>query len=1467
MALIGSASVEIRAVDRFFERDVRAAVKKVKNVGIELKADVDLTKVNKKLADLRYRLRNNIVMMNIQAPVDNVRDSLQQVVDDYDGRSVTISANANVLRANALLATTARARDAQINAKVNARIDPQVQRALQGLFYTITGSIPIDKVRAGLLGLAANFEMIAIKSAVVTSAISALAASLFSLSGSALTIGRDLADVVGLAAVAPAGFFMLGTAITASTLAWKGFSDALSDDPKKAAEALAKLPKEAQAAAQSLKGVGKEIRTTTQTAFWKEMGGEIESLHEKLIPQLKSGLEGTGTVLGNLTSAFIGSMRELGENNTFVRMFENSNQGLANMERGIGPLVTAFGKLGDVGSRFLPRFGDWISDISEKFGNWIDQTSEATIATWIEDAVTTVKLLGSSVKSTADIFGGLADAATRAGFGGLKAFSEGLSNAADVVNQEPFKSHMVTIFKAAGDATGILGDAIGKLLKTLGSASDVIGGFFREGSGFVGAFLDNITSMLENSGFLAGLYTMISEAKTAMKAMEPGFIDLGDIIGNLGIIAGEVFTAMAPGFNSIMDTLDGVVANLTPGLTDVIPVFNAFVQSVLAVASGPIQALAAGVGAFATAFANIPGWLQTAAISLGAIALLQPKLSSMFGGMASGLATARQRMDGDLDGLSKSTQNMWRHFGDSSGHLSSFKNALGTIPFAAATSGMRGLGDVAGAATQSIGRAAGSGLRGALSGGAAMLGGPWGIALAAGIGIVSAFGQAQEESKARVEAFSGTLDKQTAHVTNATKSLMASTALDGVTDGWDDFFRGVLQGSKSTEEALSTLGISTKQYTDKLSDPSGRDAYVKGMDAISDAMRDGRPITDEMAKAIGTTKEQLQGVNGNTMRHLADKAGNAADELTKAEEKTRKLAEATGLTDARAAVLAKNFETLASATSSASDKFGALKSNLDMLNGNMMSTTETRKQFAQSLADSKKGLEELTKGGEVSLNNLYKVGDGFDFASQSGRDFHTQLGTATDAILKNGTAALDQAIKGGKSSADANSAAIQAMQPGVAALRENLKNLGVDGPKIDDIIRSFGLMPDQIATAISVEGTEEAQRKIIMTKLAADSFSNGNYKAVLAALPDSAKKAIADATGTAKEFADGNFEAVLKALDETGPGKEQVLASILGVTNGNYEAPLKALDLTNPQVKSALAQATGYANGSYTSTLEARDHTGAVVADAKALSEAFAKGDYTAALKAMNNTAGPINAATGEAQNFSRADFTAALKAADATSGGRGEAARQIGQTVGANYTAIIKAMADQGTINTVNGALNGLTLTRWATIKVQYQEAGRNPGLAAMQDGLGGYDGAILNSVKSRSSLTTGSFPMKAFADGGIEKHVAQIAPKKNSTMRFWAEPETGGEAYIPLAKTKRTRSLKILEEVARLFGFGLYKQGKAFADGGIEKSTTTTQTVTAPVSAGPNVEFNVWPSAALNEEQIARYAMNELFWNLTNN
>lgn len=73
-------------------------------------------------------------------------------------------------------------------------------------------------------------------------------------------------------------------------------------------------------------------------------------------------------------------------------------------------------------------------------------------------------------------------------------------------------------------------------------------------------------------------------------------------------------------------------------------------------------------------------------------------------------------------------------------------------------------------------------------------------------------------------------------------------------------------------------------------------------------------------------------------------------------------------------------------------------------------------------------------------------------------------------------------------------------------------------------------------------------------------------------------------------------------------------------------------------------------------------------------------------------------------------------------------------------------------------------------------------------------------------------------WARGGIhEDHRAQVT-RAGGPVRIWSEPETGGEAYIPLARSKRRRSTGILADVADRFGMAVVPNDLAlFADGGL--------------------------------------------------
>lgn len=84
-------------------------------------------------------------------------------------------------------------------------------------------------------------------------------------------------------------------------------------------------------------------------------------------------------------------------------------------------------------------------------------------------------------------------------------------------------------------------------------------------------------------------------------------------------------------------------------------------------------------------------------------------------------------------------------------------------------------------------------------------------------------------------------------------------------------------------------------------------------------------------------------------------------------------------------------------------------------------------------------------------------------------------------------------------------------------------------------------------------------------------------------------------------------------------------------------------------------------------------------------------------------------------------------------------------------------------------------------------------------QRGVQAYGGIMVDGVQT-------------FAQGGTRLPQQATIARDGANLVQWAEPGTGGEAFIPLAMNRRARSMKILEEVARRFGVGMM----SYADGG---------------------------------------------------
>lgn len=117
---------------------------------------------------------------------------------------------------------------------------------------------------------------------------------------------------------------------------------------------------------------------------------------------------------------------------------------------------------------------------------------------------------------------------------------------------------------------------------------------------------------------------------------------------------------------------------------------------------------------------------------------------------------------------------------------------------------------------------------------------------------------------------------------------------------------------------------------------------------------------------------------------------------------------------------------------------------------------------------------------------------------------------------------------------------------------------------------------------------------------------------------------------------------------------------------------------------------------------------------------------------------------------------------------------------------------------NIISGLING--------IKSMFGQVGNAIG-SIMPDKIRGMMGfasgglVLVDGGITRAYIDGGIDKLERYANGGTrEDHRAQIA--RGGEWRVWAEPETGGESYIPLAKSKRKRSTEILAKTADIFG-----------------------------------------------------------------
>jgi hypothetical protein len=391
----------------------------------------------------------------------------------------------------------------------------------------------------------------------------------------------------------------------------------------------------------------------------------------------------------------------------------------------------------------------------------------------------------------------------------------------------------------------------------------------------------------------------------------------------------------------------------------------------------------------------------------------------------------------------------------------------------------------------------------------------------------------------------------------------------------------------------------------------------------------------------------------------------------------------------------------------------------------------------------------------------------------------------------------------------------QAMEASRLSVADIDKSLGALKEQLDpaeyaELLKTFGLLPEDIANQVlaasDVVGDGLADIVGLLQEIPAGKTID------LGVVDDDVKRALTE-VGIQMETINGKTVITLSSDEAANAAQMQALRDML--INNNFQVPVE------------IAAPTG----------------DDVVGVTQGIQNALNSTEFTAAIQRMEDM-GLLSSVTEALRSGQGNGFSAWI--GSAVDSGMGQAVQQALTSGG--FSAWIQGVVDNGftgdirnklllqqyginvnnanaqqALNTIQNALSitGFTFTpkpNTSIIGSSIQTALNGIGFVATLATIN-VGGAVSRAAAAISSSLSGIFSangnlinaggkVQKFANGGFsgsERHVAQIA---KNTMRVWAEPETGGEAYIPLSPAKRERSLAILGEVADRFGYELLKQ-----------------------------------------------------------
>lgn len=645
------------------------------------------------------------------------------------------------------------------------------------------------------------------------------------------------------------------------------------------------------------------------------------------------------------------------------------------------------------------------------------------------------------------------------------------------------------------------------------------------------------------------------------------------------------------------------------------------------------------------------------------------------------------------------------------------------------------------------------------------------------IGAITDFALGLDELK---DSAKGAAD-EAAGLFDLLDNLKGNTVLSGdITASLWDSVRTIDDWKTQATDSQTSLDDAQQSIIDAQTD--GAKGIADAQDRLGKAQADSQKSVSEAQKAVREAQAEGDRAISDARKRLAK--ADTADEVESANQAVQ------DAIDAAAKNVADAQERLSSITTESVDSAG--QSVQDAIDASTKGITDATEARDKALADADKS-PTMYSTLRAMLSN--KPG-GVDFSVKGAADISKSLKELATNAIAEGIQTYNDAVHAGATPEEASRVSKASLAPMFQDLEKLKVEAGLTDTQWNTLLTTWGLTPDEIAIDVQLT-TDGTLAQLAAVEKQLEEASPGI--AIPITVSEDTAQQLAAAGLTVTKTSEGKYTVALdadptKAIEQTEALKKLIAEGLPAVIPTEIAIP--DASLIKPVVVPLLMDVDLDTPG-----VQAWDDWGKKITVTADLNPAVAGIQTLNSQGVQITVTGDINPAMAGIQILDDQGITI-------TMGGDIDPALEGIQTLNAQGVEITV----DGTLQPVEdklATLNGREFT--VNILGKLIGAGKQAG-AGVADWVKGIFSADGNFIGPGMHL-------RSYAGG--ESHVAQVS----NTMRLWAEPETGGEAYIPLAFAKRDRSLAILSDVATEFGYALTKASRKsleYADGSPTVSTT---------------------------------------------